>query len=227
MTNCVISGPATGNSSVFYSSYNPGSSGQWLVRDNIFETATAAAFMDLDATNAGYLVAADSEFFNNILSGSAAIDADLVTADAGGVVVVDNVTADALIGAANTINPDDYGYAAGSPAIGAGSAGGNCGFAVGEVAEMAAIGAGRPLVYSLSFDGVNDELETTFPDLGTDVTIARSVPLVGTTILTGQTIGAGSWLDSTDYAGLVVIDRALTAGETAALTAYLDAKAGV
>jgi len=224
VTNCVISGPATGNSSVFYSNYNPGSSGQWLVRDSIFETAS---FMDVDATNAGYLVAAGSRFRNNILSGSAAIDADLITADTGGVVVGDNITADALIGAANTLDPDDYGYASGSPAIGAGSTGGNCGFAVGAVVEMAAIGVGRPLIYSLIFDGVDDDLETTFPNLGTDVTIARAVPYVGASILTGQTIGAGTWLDSTNHAGLVIVDRALTAGETAALTAYLDAKAGV
>lgn len=227
VTNCVITGPATGLSSVFYSGYDPGSSVPFIVRDNIFETATAAAFMDVDATNAGYLVAAGSRFRNNILSGSAAIDADLVTADTGGVVVGGNVTADALIGAANTLDPDDYGYTSSSPAIGAATAGGNCGFAVGEVAAMAAIGVGRPLVYSLSFDGVDDELETTFPDLGTDVTIARALPLVGASILTGQTIGAGTWLDSTNHAGLVIVDRALTAGETAALTAYLDTKAGV
>jgi hypothetical protein len=48
-------------------------------------------------------------------------------------VIVGNVSADALIGAANTLDPDDYGYAPGSPAIGAGVGGVNCGFAVGEI----------------------------------------------------------------------------------------------
>jgi hypothetical protein len=66
---------------------------------------------------------------NNILSGSAAFDADLISADTGPVVRVGNVTADALIGAANTLLMADYGYAGGSPAIGAATDGGNCGFA--------------------------------------------------------------------------------------------------
>jgi hypothetical protein len=137
MENCVIVGPASGLSNIFYSNFNPGAGSPHLIRDNIFETSSAAAFMAYDATNAGYVVAAGSEFFNNVLSGSAAFDADLVAADTGGTVIVDNVTADALIGAANTLNPNDYGYAAGSPAIGAGVGGGNSGFAVGEVVAAA------------------------------------------------------------------------------------------
>lgn len=36
----------------------------------------------------------------------------------------------------------------------------------------------------LAFDGIDDLLATTFPDLGTDVTIARAVPFVGASILT-------------------------------------------
>ena len=81
--------------------------------------------------------------------------------------------------------------------------------------------------YWLNFDAVDDELITVFPDLGTDVTIARAVPGVGTTILTGQTVAAGSWSYNTDHAGLIIVNRALTGPETAAVTAYLDAKAGV
>ena len=79
----------------------------------------------------------------------------------------------------------------------------------------------------VDYDGIDDKLTTTFPNLGADVTIARSVPGSGASILTGQTIGAGAWDDNTDHCGLVIVNRALTAGETALLTRYLDAKAGV
>ena len=79
----------------------------------------------------------------------------------------------------------------------------------------------------LKFDGVDDKLTTTFPDLGSNVTIARAIPGVGTTILTGQTLGAGSWDDSTDNAGLLVIGRTLTVPETAAVTARFNQLAGV
>lgn len=131
--NCVISAPAVNFSSIIYSNFDAGGSVQSVFTNNIFETATAAAFMSVDSINAGYVVSANSKFHNNILSGSAAFDADLTAADTEGTVIVDNVTADALIGAANTLASDDYGYAAGSPAIGAATDGGNSGFAVGEV----------------------------------------------------------------------------------------------
>jgi hypothetical protein len=133
--NNVFSAPAQGFSAIVFSNYNPGAAIKWSFKNNIIETATAAEFMMVDATNAGYIVASASEFFNNVLSGSAAYDADLVTADSGNTVIVDNVTGDALIGAANTYNPNDYGYASGSPAIGAGTDGSNIGFAVGEVSQ--------------------------------------------------------------------------------------------
>ena len=42
-------------------------------------------------------------------------------------------------------------------------------------------------------------------------------------ILTGQTVGT-TFSDTTDHAGLVIINRALTPSETTALTAYLAAK---
>lgn len=79
----------------------------------------------------------------------------------------------------------------------------------------------------INFDGVDDYLRTVFPDLGADVTIARSIPVTGAQILTGQTIGAGNWDDSTDSHALVIVNRALTASETATLTRYLNQKAGV
>lgn len=134
LENSVIAGPATGYSSIFYADFDSGAGSPHIVRNNIFETATATAFMAYDATNSGYVVAAGSQFHNNILSGSAAFDADLIAADTGGTVLAGNVTADALIGVANTLAPNDYGYAAGSPAIGAATDGGNSGFAIGAVA---------------------------------------------------------------------------------------------
>lgn len=79
----------------------------------------------------------------------------------------------------------------------------------------------------IRFDGVDDKLTTTFPDLGSNATIARSVPSVGASILTGQTIGAGAWYDSTNHCGLVIVNRALTGPETASLTAYLNELAGI
>jgi len=79
----------------------------------------------------------------------------------------------------------------------------------------------------IDFDGVDDKLTTTFPDLGTNVTIARSLPGTGASILTGQTIGAGAWDDSTDSHALVIINRALTAPETALVTRWANMRAGV
>ena len=158
--NCVLTAPASGLSNILYSNFDNGGSATMVVENNIFETATAAAFMSVDATNAAYVVAAGSEFFNNILSGSAAFDADLIAADTGGSVIVDNITADALIGAANTLNPNDYGYTAGSPAIGSATDGGNCGFAVGGVAAPVTLGTGRPVLPYIEYNGVNTAYAT-------------------------------------------------------------------
>lgn len=83
---------------------------------------------------------------------------------------------------------------------------------------------GNPL--RLSFDGVDDSLVTTFPDLGSNVTIARSIPGTGAQILTGQTI-SGEWVDNVTSCATLVIDRALTGSETALVTAFLNQQAGV
>ncbi len=130
--NCIWSGP-TSAGAIIFSNFNPGSSGVVIHHNNIYRTATAAAFNNVDLPNANHLVVAGAQIHGNILAGSAAFDADLVTADSGNTVRVANITADPLIGSANTLNPDDYGYAPGSPAIGAGLAGANIGFAIGEV----------------------------------------------------------------------------------------------
>ena len=71
---------------------------------------------------------------------------------------------------------------------------------------------------------MDDVLNTTFPSaLGSSCTVARANVGAAPTILTAQTIGT-SYADSTDNAGLVVIDRALTTQETIDLTAWLTAK---
>jgi len=72
------------------------------------------------------------------------------------------------------------------------------------------------------YDGVNDAMTIKFSaSLGGSCTIARAIPGVGASILTGQTIGT-SYSDSTSNCGLVIINRALTAAETTTLTGILD-----
>ncbi len=93
-----------------------------------------------------------------------------------------------------------------------------------------ATAASRPLLAATglsdwtNYDAVDDVLNTTFPSsLGTDCTVARANVGGAPTILTGQTIGT-SYAESTDNAGLIIIDRALTTQETTDLTAWLTAK---
>jgi hypothetical protein len=76
----------------------------------------------------------------------------------------------------------------------------------------------------VDFDGIDDAQNIVFPNLGSDVTIARAVPGVGVSILTGQTIGAGTWAFNTDDNGLIIVNRALTPAETAGVTDYLNAR---
>lgn len=132
-TNCVFSGPASGLANVIYSNFNPGSSSKIILSDSII--AGAFTFMNVDATNAGYLVSAASEFFNNILYPSLIYDADLITADTGGTVIVGTITDNPLIGPADTLLMADYAFGAGSPAIGAASDAGDIGFGSSEVEE--------------------------------------------------------------------------------------------
>ena len=76
----------------------------------------------------------------------------------------------------------------------------------------------------VNFDAVDDVLNTTFASaLGVDCTVARAVVGQPPVILTGQNIGT-SYAASTDHAGLIIVDRALTAAETASLTTYLTNK---
>lgn len=88
----------------------------------------------------------------------------------------------------------------------------------------------RPLLVAspqrLDFDTVDDKLITNLPAQLTGCTVVRSVPNVGTQILTGQTFPA-TYNDNTDHCGLIVINRALTPSETSAIAAEFNKRAGV
>ena len=93
-----------------------------------------------------------------------------------------------------------------------------------------ATAAARPLLAATgicdwtNYDGVDDVLNTTFPSsLGSSCTVARANIGGAPTILTAQTIGT-SYADSTDNAGLIIIDRALSPQETSDTTTWLTAK---
>lgn len=88
----------------------------------------------------------------------------------------------------------------------------------------------RPLLQSppqkIHYDGIDDKLTTTLAAQLTGCTVIRSVPNVGTQILTNQTIPT-PYNDATDHCGLIVINRALTALETAQITTLFNKRAGV
>ena len=90
--------------------------------------------------------------------------------------------------------------------------------------------AARPILRDaprrIDFDAVDDKLITNLQAQLTDCTVIRSVPNVGTQILTGRTIPA-IYEDNTDHCGLIVINRALTPSETSAITAEFNKRAGV
>ena len=93
-----------------------------------------------------------------------------------------------------------------------------------------ATSASRPILQDapkrIHFDAVDDKLITDLPAQLTGCTVIRSVPSVGTQILTGQTIST-TYEDNTDHCGLIVINRALTPSETSAITSELNKRAGV
>jgi len=92
------------------------------------------------------------------------------------------------------------------------------------------VSAMRPLLVAapqrLDYDAVDDKLTTALPAQLTGCTVIRSVPNVGTQILTNQTIPT-PYNDNTDHCGLIVINRALTALETSQITKLFNKAAGV
>ena len=90
--------------------------------------------------------------------------------------------------------------------------------------------ASRPILRDvpkrIDFDAVDDKLITNLPAQLTGCTVVRSVPNVGTQILTGQAIPV-TYEDNIDHCGLIVINRALTPSETSAIAAEFNKRAGV
>lgn len=90
--------------------------------------------------------------------------------------------------------------------------------------------AQRPLLVAnpqrLDYDISDDKLITNLPSQLTGCTVIRSIPNVGTQILTGQTIPTPH-NDNIDHCGLIVINRALTASETSQITKLFNKAAGV
>ncbi|QPF36501.1 hypothetical protein H0S57_08055 [Acinetobacter johnsonii] len=90
--------------------------------------------------------------------------------------------------------------------------------------------AARPVLrdapHRIDFDAVDDKLITNLQAQLTGCTVVRSVPNVGTQILTGQTIPA-TYEDNKDHCGLIVINRALTATETSQITKLFNKAAWV
>ena len=78
----------------------------------------------------------------------------------------------------------------------------------------------------IKYDGVYDKLTTSLSAQLTGCTVVRSVPNVGTQILTGQKIPT-PYNNNTDHCGLIVINRALTANETSQITKLFNKAAGV
>lgn len=90
--------------------------------------------------------------------------------------------------------------------------------------------AARPILQDapqrVDFDAVDDKLITNLPAQLTGCTVIRSVPNVGTQILTGQTIPV-IYEDNKNHCGLIVINRGLTPSETSAITSEFNKRAGV
>jgi hypothetical protein len=78
----------------------------------------------------------------------------------------------------------------------------------------------------LDYDTADDKLITNLPTQLTGCTVVRSVPNIGTQILTNQTIPT-PYNNNIDNCGLIVINRALTASETNQITKLFNKSAGV
>ncbi|SDH27167.1 hypothetical protein [Nitrosomonas sp. Nm132] len=80
--------------------------------------------------------------------------------------------------------------------------------------------SGYNQVYWLDYDGVDDALVSTNPDLGANATRAMAT-IGGAVIEQGLTLGANQTLN-TDSLGLILINRALTADELTAITSFYN-----
>ena len=134
----------------------------------------------------------------------------------------------------NTVTPVIFSGSAG--AISFTASVGDISFSIKEVRELAGnpayqtTSAARPVLRDaprrIDFDAVDDKLITNLPAQLTGCTVIRSVPNVGTQILTGQTIPT-TYEDNKDHCGLIVINRALTPSETSTIATEFNKRAGV
>ena len=116
------------------------------------------------------------------------------------------------------------------------SGAGNASFTINYIKELAgshayqSTSAARPILQDaprrIDYDTVDDKLITNLPAQLTGCTVIRSIPNVGTQILTNQTIPA-TYEDNKDHCGLIVINRALTATETSQITKLFNKATGV
>jgi hypothetical protein len=127
LDGCIFTNGATGDTdSALHANFDPGSQGSWDAIDTIFTGYSTAIGSGFTATYAGYFTAAGNSVNYCCLFGNTTnFDSDLTGAD----ITTGNITTDPLIGAGGTYVKSDWGYATGSPCIGAGSGGGNIGFA--------------------------------------------------------------------------------------------------
>lgn len=77
----------------------------------------------------------------------------------------------------------------------------------------------------IEYDGVDDKLITNLPSALTNCTVLRAIPDVGTQVKYNQTLPM-LYEDSTNHAGLVAINRALTRKEQLRIMEELDKRAG-
>ena len=129
-----------------------------------------------------------------------------------------------------------YVYVNSGSMLGIAASSGNCSFTVNSIKEITGnhayqtTSSMRPLLVAspqrLDYDTADDKLITNLPAQLTGCTVIRSVPNVGTQILTGQTIPT-TYSDNTDHCGLIVVNRALTPSETSAITTEFNKMAGV
>lgn len=133
ISGCDFRGGATGQSdSILFANFNPGSQGSWNVIDSIITGYALAVGSGFNATYVDYFEAAGNTFtYSNLFNNSTNFDADFTgtTADIStGVITTDPLLNDP----AGSYDKADWGYGVGSPCIGAGSGGGNIGFATGS-----------------------------------------------------------------------------------------------
>lgn len=127
LRNCVFVDGAAGStdSALFYNSPF-GSQGPWNAENCVFTGFTTAVGSSYDATAVSEFIAANNYVRNCLFHNNSTNIHALLAASAAD--ITETVTANPLIGPANTVNKADYGYGPGSPCIGAGTSGSNIGF---------------------------------------------------------------------------------------------------